>query len=481
MSIYSRTNTGINCVLAVALILFSSLPCLSQIQESFFGLHQNKYTRGEPWPTVPFSIRRTVSDRVTWDDIEICPGGPNPGDSCYHWGHNREDGDFDKIVNDSVAHGVDVMFTVYDTAGWISNRGERCRAKGVPDANCAGPADIDCGSNSIGLCDPPADVDAVVGSGEADGTDKSFKDFITAIATRYGKKIKYWEMWNEAPNIRSANPQYWTFKQWARMTKDFHDVIKAVIPDAVILGANTCHCSPRGSADFDDWTEGYFSALDKYGPSVVDGVTYHGYFVRPERAVEVVHDLTDIMNKHASVRGKPIYDSEDAWPGGGIFVRDNGKPDWDLRSAWLARSLIVTASLGVKDYIFFGWDLLGQMWAREQQPSDCTIPNTHGAAGYLCPTAAVYEQARSWLLGAVFDKECGPKDLGLMSGTVLVCDFSKNNGSYHGRLVWSAGTDSVSYTPERQFAVRRELDGSTAEVKKGAMPVGPKPVLLEAK
>ena len=475
-----QKNALVICLLALFL---SSLPCLAQVQESFFGLHQNKYTRGEPWPTVPFSIRRTVSDRVTWDDIETCPAGANPSDSCYRWGHNREDGDFDKVVNDAAAHGVDVMFTVYDTAGWISNRGERCRAKGVPDANCAGPADVDCGSNSIGLCDPPADVDAVVGSGEGDGSDKAFKDFVTAVATRYGKKIKYWEMWNEAPNIRSANPEYWTFKQWARMTKDFHDAVKAVIPGAVILAANTCHCSPRGSADFDDWTEGYFAALDKYGPSVVDGVTFHGYFPRPERNVDMVHDLTEIMNKHASVRGKPVYDSEDAWPGGGIFTRGDGRPDWDMRAAWLARSLIVTASLGVKQYIFFGWDLgpVGQMWAREQQPWNCTLPNVHGEVGYLCPTAPAYEQVRSWLLGAVFDKECGPKDLGFLSGNIWLCDFSKNNGSYHGRLIWSEGTDSVSYTPERQFAIRKELDGSTAEVKKGAMPIGPRPVLLEGK
>lgn len=482
---HSPRNAFWTAALGIGLagMLLSSLPCFAQIQESFFGLHQNKYTRGEPWPTVPFSIRRTVSDRLTWDDVETCAGGPSPKDPCYHWGHNREDGDFDKVVNDSAAHDVDVMFTVYDTPGWISNRGERCRGKGVPDANCAGPADDDCGRNSIGLCDPPADVDAVVGSGQGDGSDKTFKDFVTAVATRYGKKIKYWEMWNEAPNIRSANPEFWTFKQWARMTKDFHDAVKAVIPDAVILAANTCHCWPHGSADFEDWTEGYFAALDKYGPSIVDGVTFHGYFPRPERNVDIVHLLTGIMDKHASVRGKPIYDSEDAWPGGDVFMRPNGKPDWDMRSAWMARSLILTASLGVRKYIFFGWDLgpVGQMWARDQQPWDCTIPNKHGEMGYLCPTAPAYEQVRSWLLGAVFDKECSPQNLGLLSGKAWVCDFSKNGGAYHARFVWSEGTDSVSYTPERPFAMRRELDGSTAEVKKGAIQIGPKPVLLEAK
>jgi hypothetical protein len=458
-------------------ILLFCLPCVAQLPEDYFGLHQNKYTHGEPWPTVPFGILRTVSDRLTWDDLETCPGGPDPNNHCYHWGRNSEDGDMDQVINNAAAHGVEVMFSVYDTAGWISNRGERCVNKGYPDANCAGPADDDCGRNSVGLCDPPADVDAVVGSGEGDGSDKTFQDFITAVATRYGKKIKYWEMWNEAPNIRSANPNYWTFKQWARMTKDFHDSIKRVIPDAVILSANTCYCYPRGSADFEPWTEGYFAALDQYGPSIVDGVTFHGYALRPERNIDIVHSLQEIMNRHASVRGKPMYDSEDAWPGGGALTRWNGKPDWPLRSAWVARSMIVTASLGVKKYIFFGWDLgpVGQMWARDQQPWDCEAPNKDHQLGYLCPTAPAYEQVRSWLLGAVFQNECRTQ------GDVWLCDFSKNNGSYHGRFVWSQSTGTVDYQPEQQYATVRKLDGSVTQPGKGAVQVGPQPVLLEMK
>ncbi|HTZ97451.1 MAG TPA: hypothetical protein VMB18_13705 [Terriglobales bacterium] len=473
-------------VLALFLLSASLLlmPCSAQVQENFFGLHINKYTHGEPWPTVPFYIRRTVSDRVTWDDLETCAGGTDPNNPCYHFRRNREDGDMDKLVNDAAAHGVEVMFTVYDTAGWISNRGPRCKGKGIPEATCDGPADEDCGWNSVGLCDPPADIDARVGSGDADGTNKTFKDFITAVATRYGSKIKYWELWNEAPNIRSSNPRYWTFKQWARMTKDFHDVVKSIIPNAIILPANTCSCSPRGSADFASWTEDYFTALDQYGPSLVDGVSFHGYAYPPENQIDFVHQLQAIANKHVSTRGKPLYDTEDAWPGGaGIMVTDDNKPDWNLRSAWIARSLILTASLNVKMYIFFGWDLgpIGQMWADDSYLWNCTTPNKDGKRGYLCPTAPVYEQTRNWLLGATFDKECSVKDLGWKSGSVVVCDFTKNNGAYHGRFVWDALKDTVSYEPEKQFTIERQLDGSVTELKKGTIQVGPKPVLLEMK
>lgn len=476
------TRTKTSCITrALTTWLFCAflchVPCFAQLPENYFGLHQNKYTHGEPWPTVPFGILRTVSDQVTWDDLETCPGGPDPNNSCYRWGRNHEGGNMDQLVNNAFAHGVEVMFTVYDTAGWISNRGERCQQRGSPDSNCAGPPDVDCGSNSIGLCDPPADVDATVGSGQGDGSDKSFHDFITAVATRYGKKIKYWEMWNEAPNIRSANPRYWTFQQWARMTKDFRDAVKKVIPDAVILSANTCYCYPRGSADFASWTEGYFSALDKYGPSLLDGVTFHGYAARPERNVDIVHSLREIMDRHTSVRGKPVYDSEDAWPGGGALTRWNGKPDWNLRSAWLARSLILTASLGVQKYIFFGWDLgpVGQMWARDQQPWDCLTPNTNNEMGYLCPTAPAYEQVRSWLLGAVFQSECSGRE------KVWICDFSKNNGKYVGRFAWSESTGTVNYQPERPYTSARNLDGSAVQFKKGTIAIGPAPVLLEMK
>jgi hypothetical protein len=121
------------------------------------------------------------------------------------------------------------------------------------------------------------------------------------------------------------------------------------------------------------------------------------------------------------------------------------------------------------------------MWARDIYPWDCNIPNKDHKDGYLCPTAPVYEQTRTWLLGAVFDKECSTKDLGWKSGTVIICDFTRNNGAYHGRFVWDALKDTVPYEPERQFAVERDLDGNTTELKKGAIQVGPKPILLEMK
>lgn len=463
-------------------VLLCAQRCPAQIQENFFGLHQNKYMHGEPWPTVSFGVRRTVSDIVTWDDLETCPGGPNPNNSCYHWGKNREGGNLDKVVNDAHEHGVEVMFTIYDTAAWISNRGPSCRAAGVPNVNCVGPADADCGSNSIGLCDPPADVDAVPGSGEADGSDKTFKDFVTAVATRYGKKIKYWEMWNEAPNIRSANPRYWTFKQWARMTKDFHDAVKRVNPEAIVLGANTCDCSPRGSADFEPWTDGYFSALDKYGPSVVDGISFHGYALHPPKIIGQVHTLRKIMDNHSSTRGKPFYDTEDAWPGGNVLTRNDGTSDWDAKTAWLGQAMILTAALGVKDFIFFGWDLppVGQMWWYDRSIG-CTVPNRNGKSGYLCPTALAYEQIRNWLLGAVFTQECSSTSQ--ITGKRWTCDFSKNNGSYRGRIVWFDGmTSTTNYTPEPQYVTRRYLDGTVLAVKPdSSIAIGNKPVLLETK
>lgn len=453
--------------------LFSSLwiqPGVGQLQESYFGLHQNKYMKGEPWPTVPFGIRRTVSDLVKWSDLETCPGGPDPGNPCYHWGKNPIGGDLDKIVNDSNEHGVDVMFTIYSVPPWASSR----------------PDDRECGGQKsarlevFGSCDPPPDVDAVAGSGQGDGSDKTFKDFVTAAATRYGKKIKYWEMWNEAPNIRFGNPDYWTFKQWARMTKDFHDAVKAANPDAIVLAANTCKCPPPGSAKFRPWTEGYFSALDKYGPAIVDAVSYHGYRLRPEEDAELIEDLRQIADQHSSTRGKPIYDTEDAWPGRDRLQKADGTPDWEAQSGWLARSMILNAAEGVKSYILFGWDLKPKSKLWDYDKSDgCTTPNKEGQAGYLCPTALAYEQFHDWLLGAVFDRSCSTANRD--GGTIWTCDFSKNNGAYHGRFVWYDGSGSVSYSPDR-FTASRDLEGNSMPLKtKSSIPIGNKPVLLEMK
>ena len=87
-------------------------PGAAQIQESYFGLHQNKYTHGEPWPTVSLLDSPYGERSLTWDDLPPAPVGCDPNNHCYRWGRNSEDGDFDKVINDSAEHGVDVMFTV---------------------------------------------------------------------------------------------------------------------------------------------------------------------------------------------------------------------------------------------------------------------------------------------------------------------------------------------------------------------------------
>lgn len=334
-----------------------------------------------------------------------------------------------------------------------------------------------------GSCDPPADVDAAPGSGEGDGSDKLFKDFVTAAVAHYGKKVKYWEMWNEALGSPFANPEYWSVRQFAKMTKDLHDVVKSANPDAVVIGANVCHCTPPGSAKFEPWVEGYFSALDKYGPSVVDGISYHGYGIPPEKALDLVADLKQLMDKHPSTRGKSIYNTESAWPGNHrLFRADNDEmPDWDARQAWLARAMISNAAAGAKTFFFFGWDLgrmVGALWAPDKS-FGCTIPNRDGKEGFLCPTALVWEQTRTWLLGAVFDKECSTKNQG--DGALWTCDITKNNGSYHGRFVWyDADGATTNYTPDKQFTMKRDLDGGSSELKpKAAIQIGNKPALLE--
>ena len=471
---------------AIAILLVSSLfcPVYAQVQPLFFGLHQNRYQRGEPWPTLPFGIRRTVSDFVKWSDIETCPGGPDPGDPCYHWGRNKSSGNLDQVVNDSYQHGVPVMFTFYNTPEWASSRGQRCKGKGVPDAVCVGPADDECGWT--GGCDPPTDLDAQPGSGEGDGTDKAFKDFVTAMVKRYGNKIKYWEVWNEAPNIISANPQYWTYKQWARMTKDMHDIVKAAIPDAVILSANTCGCTPKGSADPREWTDGYFAALEKYGPSVVDVLSYHGYVGNakyPERVYEIINELNRIKNNHSSTRGKPIWDTENSWGGGGQLENFDGSPDWSKRNSFLARSLILTASKGVMGYIYYGWDLRnsGELWDADKK-TGCTTPNKDGKPGFLCPTAVVWTQTRDWLLGASFDQACDSDKK--MLGTIWTCDFSKNNGKIQGRFAWYVslvGEGTTSYSPGGNLATVRALDGKTISLTKSnaSFDLGDQPVMIE--
>jgi hypothetical protein len=147
------------------------------------------------------------------------------------------------------------MYTAFYTPDYLSVRGSRCtgsrKSDFGADPTCVGVADV-CGGQ-WGFkwgCDPPADIDAVPGSGLADGTNQNFKWFVTAFMKHLqqtGEHIEYWEAWNEPENCEEWNhrdqpstdctalspdggPSTGTYPQLLRLTRDARTIVGSSAP-----------------------------------------------------------------------------------------------------------------------------------------------------------------------------------------------------------------------------------------------------------
>ena len=117
------------------------------VHPSFFGMHDCWVSHvDQPWPTALFATLRT------WDEWPgVSWGTLNPSRGTYDWTN------LDRAVDLAVSHGVDIIYTFGYTPAWAQT------SPTVPN-----------------LAD--------------------WQKFVSVITTRYKKRIKYWELWNE-PNV----------------------------------------------------------------------------------------------------------------------------------------------------------------------------------------------------------------------------------------------------------------------------------------
>lgn len=124
----------------------------------------------------------------------------------------------DELVNNASARSMDVLITIFGTPSWAAVAGPSCN--GLPDpAGCRMPQNL------------------------ADLT-----NFAQAIASRYGSKVRFYTVWNEANTGRFLFPQYKNGKpvspaNYVKLYKAAYKGIKAGNPSAKVAIGLT---SPRG-------------------------------------------------------------------------------------------------------------------------------------------------------------------------------------------------------------------------------------------
>ena len=407
------------------------------IAPTFFGIDQNSIRA--PWPPTtaagtpaPAAALRLWDDGVKWTNLEPCdPTGvagiapTDPGNSCYSWAN------LDTWVRSKgPSAGMDVLYTLGGTPGWATSQTAPRTA---------------CETAGIYSCLAPVDVDKSPSSGLGDGTDTTWINFITALATRYKGQIQFYELWNEpdSPNFFAG-----TNAQFIRMMNDAAAIIRSIDPAARLVCPSfhgptaatwfAAFLTAGGAADFDIVNfHGRGSGVSNNQPEVIL-TTYAA-----AQAVIVAHGLSNL----------PFWDDEAGW-------LQNQVLDPDMQAAYVARSYILRASLGLARFYWYQWD--------SQAP--------YGLQGTIGGNA--FAQVAHWLVGSTVSA-C------TKSGAVYSCPLTLPGGN-QGLILWDASqscadgvctTAAATVNPEYQQVL--DLNGKPVAIQNNSLPLGAKPILLQ--
>ncbi len=557
---------------------------VSTIPSSFFGFEiqnpcsiSNTSPAGEcanpelhNYPGLPFAWARSIAPgNLKWSDLEQCdptgevcpiagsgcskdglgvngqpcptadlipnchPSSLQPGDpnNCaYNWTN------FDFWISIFNAHGTDWMYTAYYTPDYLSVRGSRCTEAGQadfgPDATCLGAADV-C-QNKTGLmwgCDPPFDVDAIPGSGLADGTDQNYMWFVSAVAQHMENEfetLKYWEVWNQ-PDVCSewnhndqpgtdctvlnpgGGPSFGTVTQLVRLATDARAIFPLFVSGVKIS-------SPAIADAVAD--AGYMQQLLSVNTAAFDYIDYDAYFSVgpgcpsqcPVPEMETVQwAAVEVSVNEVGLTTKPILDTEFSW-GATTDVTDP-----DMRAAFAARSHILQESyypLLVR-VSWYGEDFpvdftpnpnndnepnggTGELWASglTYLQDNCLQPDgTQG--GYDCPAGLAVSRIAKWTVGTSFLAGCtcsASPNGGSCSATppsgIWQCPIAGSN-AYRGLIVWDSTAtafpclnlpcgNTIFTVPSQYPADWQDLNGDITQLDGAAtVLIGAKPILLE--
>lgn len=464
-------------VFALFVLLFSAAFSPAQITKDFFAFDMNKTShvggQQSPWPDeccrgaatpIRFGSWRSLGAQVNWFQIAVgsnfrganCPprNGADPADPCYHW--ERLDGYMRQIA----AHGEEAIYTVFDTPGW---------------------ANRDAGTEF-----PPSDVD---------GADQSLKDFVTAVyrhVTAKGWHIQYWECWNE-PDVR--NEYSGTPGQLLNMCRDIKNTIHPLDPKAQFVSPGFTSLSILGfREDIDSSTckGDDCSLMQRYlaagGSQYADIIGYHGYGFPdpvdplfddklPASMIRVnMPNLTKQVNAIVSRTGnsgKPIWMTEggDDLP----MSSQNALANDDLHAAFVGRYLLQFMGRGTSLVTWYGWDFGG--------PHALLADHTGIPDDRLNKGGLAFREIYNWTVGkgATMVQPCTPSE------TVFICTLRDSKGKTmlamydtSKNCTGSAPCETAMKSVPREYTQWTDLEGVIHPISANAVPLGRKPILLEA-
>jgi len=379
------------------------------VPATLFGNHMHRALTGTAWPTVKFGTWRLWDAFVTWPDLEPVKGA---------WNFTR----LDAYVDMAEQRGVELLLPLSQSPRWASARPDEPSAYGPGKA--AEPANLD-----------------------------DWKNYVSAVATRYKGRIHYYELWNE---INAKNFYTGTTDQMILLAKSAYETIKAIDPSATVISPS--FCPPENHTEmFDDY-------LAKGGANYADAFTYHFYVKpgTPEQMISFVNAVKAVMARHGVT--KPLWNTESGW-----YIESSAKPagaagadrylTYHEAAAYIARSYVLQWAMGVDRFYLYAWDNYNSGLVQ----NDGTT---------LKPSASAYNQIATWLEGASV-KSCGKNSAG-----TWVAAIARANGS-KGWIVWTTeGEKSFNVPAEWGVDKVSDLYGNTSSLNGNNAAIGIAPVLF---
>lgn len=373
------------------------------IPGSYFGMH---VMQPYDWPIAPIGSLGKVPGAL-WPYLE-------PTKGHYNWTQ------LDTFLNLAQAHGISLMYATDGVPPWAAADSSTCVSQPYFGPICSGYV-----SNI-----------------------QDWDDFVTALVTRYKGRIQIYELWNEPAHTFTG-----TVAEMAMLTQHEHDIIRSIDPTATIL-------SPSMVSQGYGYLDTYWSSG---GPTDVDAVAIHTY---PDPRNDVAESITmsitttikSVMAKYG-LSAKPIWGTEGSW--GPASAGDI--TDVNLRTAFIARQLLLSWSVGISRFYWYAWDSpnVGTLWTSGTVP---TAP------------ALAYEQVRSWMMNATMPAPCSINPGGTAYHAIYTCTLTRSG--YRVIAVWDTDGDST-YTAPAGYLHYRDLRGNlTAVPTNHEVTIGLEPILL---
>jgi hypothetical protein len=335
------------------------------VPAAFFGLVIHR-PLGAAWPQVPFATWRMWDGYLNWLNVE-----PRPGQFKFDV--------FDKQVDRGTSDGKQLIYTLGQTPTWASSSPGEKHAWGY-------------------------------GAGAMPKNHDDWKQYVSAVVSRYKGRIAGYEVWNEPKfadllgRCKGAVFFCGSAADLVTLTRSAHEIIKGIDPAAVLASPGFTGAIPG------------LPLLDEYlaagAAPYLDAISYHFYDLEPEAAWKTIDELRKILHAHKLDR-LPIWNSEV-----GFLVQNQAgsvtpQQPWGVFSVVfspeaaagrLARVHLVAASGGLDRVYWYAWD--------DNKMGTFELPD-----GQATALGTAYAAVQRWLVGSTVS--CGPGKAGADWGCEL--------------------------------------------------------------